>query len=171
MVSILCNGSRNPTLHQEAVDIFRFCQCEHIELFAQWIPRGENTTADYLSRILDMNDWAVFFSAVLFVYFDKTWGPHTVDRFASHLSHQLPTFNSLWWSPGSSGVDCFTWEGESNWCLPPPPHLSARFRLISAHIPTGLSFWAGTTTITLSCSPFLFSQKLYSLGVLPHGLS
>ena len=52
-----------------------------------------------------------------------------------------------------------------------PRNLSARFRLISGCIPTGLSFWTGTTTIPLSCSPVLFSQKLCSLGVLQHGLS
>ena len=120
VVSVLANGSRLPHLHEQAIAVFKFCRVHRIRLLAQWIPRSVNVTADYLSRILDDDDWQM--APPLFQYFDQKWGPHTVDRFASHLSRQVSRFNALWWSPGAEGVDCFTqhWEGECNWCLPPP---------------------------------------------------
>lgn len=51
---------------------------------------------------------------------DSWWGPFTVDRFASDLNAQLPRFNSRWWCPGTSGVNCFLqdWKGENNWVNP-----------------------------------------------------
>ena len=52
---------------------------------------------------------------------DAPWGPHSVDRFASHRSFQLPRFCSWWWCPGTETVDAFTvsWEGDNNWLVPP----------------------------------------------------
>ena len=38
----------------------------------EWIPRSENEVADYLSKIVDFDDWSVkdsYFQAV-----DSTWG-------------------------------------------------------------------------------------------------
>lgn len=49
------------------------------------------------------------------------FGPHTVDRFASAVTAQIPRFFSRWLNPGCEGVDCFTvnWSGENNWLCPP----------------------------------------------------
>ena len=43
-------------LHTIAVEIFRFC-ANDIELELQWIPRTEIERADYISRIIDIDDW------------------------------------------------------------------------------------------------------------------
>ena len=52
---------------------------------------------------------------------DSTFGPHTVDRFASVYNAQLERFNSKYWNPGSEAVDAFIvdWGGENNWLCPP----------------------------------------------------
>ena len=39
-----------------------------------------------------------------FPVIDAKWGPHTIDRFASHYNAQVPRFNSKSASPGCSGV-------------------------------------------------------------------
>ena len=38
---------------------------------------------------------------------NKLWGPFTIDRFASSRNTKTPRFNSLYWNPGSEGVDLF----------------------------------------------------------------
>ena len=57
----------------------------------------------------------------IFQGIDSIWGPHTIDRFATHYNRQLPRFNSRFWNPNSEAVDAFTcdWSGENNWLCPP----------------------------------------------------
>jgi len=45
----------------------------------------------------------------------------TVDLFADDRNTQLAIFNSKVFSPGTSGVDAFsfTWTGQNNWLCPP----------------------------------------------------
>ena len=56
-----------------------------------------------------------------FAEIDASWGPHTIDHFASFTNTQLPLFNSRCWNPDSEEVDAFTvnWVGENNWWCPP----------------------------------------------------
>ncbi|XP_043227136.1 uncharacterized protein LOC122384150 isoform X2 [Amphibalanus amphitrite] len=57
---------------------------------------------------------------------DRMFGPHTVDRFAAVGTALLPTYNSRFADPCSSGVDALgqtDWGAENNWVNPP-------FRLI-----------------------------------------
>ena len=58
----------------------------------------------------------------IFAAFDILWGPHTVDRFASFRSREIPRFNSKWLSPATEGIDAFTisWKNENNWLFSPP---------------------------------------------------
>ena len=107
------------TLQKLALKIFELCQQNRIQLFVQWIPRALNTAADTLSRIVDVDDLVV--SSSVFTYLEHQWGPHSVDRFASHCCTHLPRFNSRWWNPGCEAVDAFTceWRSDNNWCVPP----------------------------------------------------
>jgi len=122
---ILMHGSRLPHLHSEAVQIFQLCYKHGIQLHAEWLPREENARADLFSKIEDEDDWQL--NPVVFSDIDRDWGPHTIDRFSSSSTTQLPRFCSLFWNPGCLVVDAFTtsWSGELNW-LCPPPHLIAR---------------------------------------------
>lgn len=117
--SILSVGSSKPHLQKEAVAIYSLCHEAGIRFSAEWIPRHFNFKADYWSKVVDTDDWML--NPVHFRQLDILWGPHTVDRFASHNSFQLPRFCSRWWCPGTETVDAFTvsWGGENNWLVPP----------------------------------------------------
>ena len=57
VVRIVHNGSIVAHLQQIAVDIFSFCFTNSVSLKTQWILRAENELADYLSRLVDPEDW------------------------------------------------------------------------------------------------------------------
>ena len=119
VVRILQVGSRLDSLQEQALLVFNLARENNIRIEPEWIPRQENQKADYISRIIDPDDWML--RRDLFLYIDNIWGPHTVDRFASEHNAQLPKFNSRFWNPGSEAIDSFTvnWYGENNWWCPP----------------------------------------------------
>ena len=80
-----------------AFKIFSTCLQNNISLDIQWIPRDQNSKADYLSKIIDYEDWGV--TKQFFDFINSMWGPHTIDRFASPLKV----------IPGEAGfrTDCF----------------------------------------------------------------
>ena len=116
---ILLVGSKMALLQATALKIFSLSVQYQIRFEPQWIPRGLNERADYLSRIIDYDDWQL--NPLVFSELDNAWVPHTVDRFASFQNSQVPRFNSRCWNPGSEAVDAFTvdWSGENNWWCPP----------------------------------------------------
>ena len=119
VVRILMVGSRKPDLQAEALAVFSISLAHHLHIEPEWVPRKNNETADYLSRIVDYDDWSL--SQSTFKELDEHWGPHTVDRFASYYNTKLPRFNSRFWNPGSEAVDAFTcdWSEDNNWLCPP----------------------------------------------------
>ena len=100
---IVAIGSSKINLQALAMDIFNLFLVDSIILEAQWIPRSLTERADLLSRFVDKDDWSV--NPSVFRVIDAKWGPHTIDRFASHYNAQVPRFNSKFSSPGCSGVD------------------------------------------------------------------
>ncbi|CAC5391543.1 unnamed protein product [Mytilus coruscus] len=113
-VSIVQKGSAKVHLQEIAINIFKLCSELNITLDVVWIPRSKNTKADYISKMIDIEDWGT--NKEFFKLVDDMWGPHTVDRFASNLNKQLPIFNSKFWNPGVEAVDAFTqnWKNEVN---------------------------------------------------------
>ena len=69
-----------------ALRIFETC----LEFSLRWIPRLENEKADFVSRIVDFDDWGIH--PGVFQYYDRLWGQHSVDWFASFSNAQLPRF-------------------------------------------------------------------------------
>ena len=130
---ILLNGcSSVMPLHRLAVRLFWFCTEHRVALDVYWIPREENQLADYLAGIFDKDDWRLhtFFFRML----DRLWGPHGIDRFASHLNNLCPVFNSAWWCPGCSDVNCLSlidWAKFNNWCNPPFRLIGQLLRVLS----------------------------------------
>ncbi|VDI18252.1 Hypothetical predicted protein [Mytilus galloprovincialis] len=59
VVSIVHKGSMKPYLQDIAYDIFVTCLKYNVSLEVEWIPRAENEIADYISRIIDTDDWGV----------------------------------------------------------------------------------------------------------------
>ena len=56
---IIVTGSKNPSLQQEAPAIFSTSVANSIRIEPEWIPREENELADYVSRIVDYDDWSL----------------------------------------------------------------------------------------------------------------
>jgi hypothetical protein len=117
-VHILQSGSMKPNLQEIAYDIFSFYRKHNTSINIQWVPRDKTQKADYLSKIIDFEDWGV--TKTFFDFIDSLYGPHTVNRFASAKNNKLPRFNSLDWNPGIEAVDSFTqnWAMENNWFRP-----------------------------------------------------
>ena len=87
---IVESGSMKEHLPQLVVDIFYTARENNIEIAVQWIPRLLNERADYLSKIVDYDDWIVkdcYFRAVT-----SLWGPCSVDCFASSISRKFRRF-------------------------------------------------------------------------------
>ena len=119
VVRIIQVGSKKGKLQSEALKIFKLCLEYSIKLEPEWIPREENEVADYISRIVDYDDWGI--NHDVFNMLDDRWGPHTVDRFASHYNTKLVRFNSRYLDHGTEAVDAFTvdWGSENNYFCPP----------------------------------------------------
>ena len=94
-----------------------------MKLVVQWVPRELNRYADYLSDIVDHDDWQTSFS--FFRYLEKRLGPHTVDRFASSSNTKLRRFNSKYLCPNTEQVNAFSisWTLETNYLVPPVTHV------------------------------------------------
>ena len=135
-------GSMNFELHVLAINIFTLSINNQITLNIQWIPREENVQADYISKLVDPDDWQI--TEALFEYLETLWGPHTVDCFANYYNHKLPRFFSRFWNPNTSGVDFFIQKLSNENCLVVPP-VSIASRVLH----------------------YLFSQKTNATVVLP----
>ena len=119
VVKIKEKGSMQHELQQISLDLYSVCSRHNISMEIEWIPRTENDRADFISRLIDHDDWGV--SEALFRWVDAWWGPHEVDWFASTHNAMLPVFYTRYWSPGSAGIDAFTenWRGKKGWFVPP----------------------------------------------------
>lgn len=92
-----------------------------------------NTKTDYLSNIIDYEDWQTSFE--FFQFIDSFWGPHTADIFANVYNFiKLPRFNSLFWFPETEGLDPFSqnWHDENNWLVPPISLICKTIRFMHA---------------------------------------
>ena len=117
-------GGMKLDLHRLAIKIFQFCAKHNIRLEVRWIPRLENEKGDYISRLIDFDDWQII--PELFRLLEDLWGPHTVDCFTNSYTAKIPRFFSRFWNPGTSGIHFFAQSLESENCLVVPPvHLVA----------------------------------------------
>ena len=118
-LKILEKGSRKVHLHELAMVAFSACVKFNIKMQLHWVPRAVNEQADFLSRIIDTDDWQI--SDAFFQYVNSLWEPAAIDRFASFKNTKLPRFNFRFWNPGTQTVDCFTadWSHDMNLLVPP----------------------------------------------------
>jgi hypothetical protein len=117
-------------LHQMAFAVFSIYLKARIELDIQWIPCSLNEKADYLSKIIDYDDWKI--TPQLFRLLEEKFGPDTVDCLADYNNCKVQKFYSRFWNPGAAGIDAFfhSWEGENALLLPPG---SSCFSLVFMH--------------------------------------
>ena len=148
-------GSRKSGLQSETERIFEICVHHGISIESEWVPRSSNEQADYLSRIVDFDDWSV--SPHIFRFSDLKWRPHSIDRFADEHNHLLPRFDSRFWNPYCEAMDTFTrsWDFDNNWVCPPPQlvprtlkHMRSCCALVTLIVPLWRSalFWPLLTT-------------------------
>jgi ribonuclease HI len=117
---IIPAGSPHPRIQQVALDIFWLAEELGCRLQVEWVPREQNKEADAVTRWFDYDDWQL--APAVFAHADALWGPHSMDRFASHTNHVLARFNSLHHCPDTEGVNALAqtdWALHNNWCNPP----------------------------------------------------
>jgi len=85
----------------------------------QWIPRTKLDRADFIYRIIDVDDWQITTS--FFELLDYAWGPHTVDCFANFYNKKVNKFYSRFRNLGCCGVDFFVQNLTPGNCLIVPP--------------------------------------------------
>jgi hypothetical protein len=119
VVSIINKGRMKRELQDIAISILCNCLNNNISIYVEWIPRSKNDQADFISRIVDYDDWGV--SDEIFIHLDSLWGPHEIDWFANYNNHKLPVFYSRSWTINAIGIDAFTvnWNGVNGWFVPP----------------------------------------------------
>ena len=95
---IVESGSMRKDLHFLCFKVFQTCLLHKISLEIQWIPRSGVQRADYISRLIDTDDWKI---STQFLSFLKDFGDLT------HLivSQIITTPNSLSFIPGSGTRD------------------------------------------------------------------
>ena len=119
VVRIIRVGSMVKELQDIALNVFLFNSQRRIQLDVIWLPREQNSQADFHSRIVDFDDYSLHDE--VFFQLDELWGPHSVDRVACSYNTKLPRFNSRFLQPGTEAVDAFSqdWSSENNWLVPP----------------------------------------------------
>ena len=118
-------GVPSRELTEIATAIWALAFEKNICLSAKHLAGVLNVRADSLSRLSVSSEWQLH--PRIFAYIDQMWGPHTIDRFSSMVTCLLPTYNSRYRDPYSSGVDAFAqrdWHMHMNF-------INAPFRLIS----------------------------------------
>ena len=165
--SIVQVGSMRQDLHLIAVRIYQLCITNQVELAIQWIPQTELQKADYISRMIDIDDWQI--TPELFSYLDLIWGKHTIDCFANYYNKKTDRFFSWHWNPGCTAVDFFVQKLIGENCLVVPPiSLIARavnyLHRCQAVATVVVPFWPSSAfwpIITRKFSNFIVDYKVF----------
>ena len=140
--------------------IFVLTQENDIQLSAKFLAGKLNNHADFLSRIVSPYEWKLH--PGVFNQLDMLWGPHTVDRFASEMSTQLPRYNSLYSDPSTEAIDAMTqdWKKENNFINPP-------FWMLNRIVAKLIREKAAATIIAPTWKAHPWYQKLQQIATTP----
>ena len=121
--------SRNPLMQAELRPLW-WLLCTHGITLESTYVRSADNLADGLSRYDYSTSMRLLPS--VFTSLDRRWGPHTIDRFASHADTQLPRYNSATLDPRSEGVNSLSldWAGSNSWVFPPVELISRVVHLL-----------------------------------------
>ncbi|GAQ93576.1 hypothetical protein KFL_016690010 [Klebsormidium nitens] len=113
-------GSRLEHLQEICLDIFWLCYKQQIDLTPDWVPRTQNELADYLSKLVDYDDFGL--QPAAFSRLVQQLGAVDIDCFASEHNALLPAFFSELWTPRARAANAFaqSWSGSRCYCFPPP---------------------------------------------------
>jgi hypothetical protein len=76
--------SKSPTRMCELRKLFLLIDTYDIKIRTRYIRSASNVWADSVSRVTDSSDWQV--APRKLKHFNKMWGPHRTDRFASYAN-------------------------------------------------------------------------------------
>ena len=89
---ISSSGSCKLDLQKLALKIYDLKRRYSMVLEVNWVPRENNKTADYLSKIFDSDDWEI--TEGFLNYLEGKWGSFSIDRFANFDNTKCGKFNS-----------------------------------------------------------------------------
>jgi len=124
---VITTGSSRPiALMEENRRLHAVCLSLGVTLWAEYIPSALNRWAYRLSRTRDWTAWTLRRDA--FLKFERLYGPHTVDLFATAETKRCGRFFSRLATPGASAVDAMqhSWRDENSWANPQPQPGRAR---------------------------------------------
>ena len=119
VVIIVNKGTMILDLQDLAMQIFNFSSMHAIHLEIEWLPRSLNDKADYLSMVIEKNDWGISFEILSMI--ENKLGSLDVEYFAAEHNAKLPLFYSKFWFYQSSSVDTFTYDWSQSFGLYVPP--------------------------------------------------
>ena len=120
VANINFQGGQSQQLTSVATQIWSEALRNNVTLTAKYLAGSLNIHADYLSREITTTDWKL--NPAIFSYLDRLWGPHTIDRCAGMNNHLIEVYNSRYYDPDTSGVDCLAqqdWGNHNNFINPP----------------------------------------------------
>lgn len=154
-------GGPVPTLTNLSQAVWALVYKLDIDLRAHYLPGHLNIQADQLSRTTSQYEWML--NPQVFKHIDGLFGPHTIDRFASFQTRQLPRYNSVSYDPESEGIDALSqdnWTAENNFVNPP-------FRLISKVLKIVNMQTAEATVIAPDWPNQVWMQTLKKMAICP----
>jgi hypothetical protein len=116
-------GSKKEELQELVIRIFDLTEKHNFGIQPIWIPREQNERADFNSHLNEYNHYDFSLKSEIFQCLDTMYGQHTIDRFASVDSTQLPHYNTKFYSKNASGLDAFMFNwgyDHNNYVFPPP---------------------------------------------------
>ena len=154
-------GGSSQNLSNIATNIWTLLVENQIHVQVRHLSGIKNVIADQLSRLSSQYEWML--SPALFRYLDWVWGPHTCDRFASHLTCQISNYNSFHADPATSGIDALVqmdWGKQNNF-------VNAPLRLLDRVINTIITQKATATIIAPEWLAMQWCRKLRLLSISP----
>ena len=162
-------------VHEIALRIYQLCLEQKIELGIDWIPRTNLQRADFLSQLIDVDDWQI--TQECYNTLETLWGRHTLDCFANYYNAEISRFISWHWNPGCTGVDFFVQNlSEENCLVVPPITVIARalfyLRKQKAKATVLVKFWPSSyfwPVITKQLAHYVIDYAVFNGSALEHG--
>jgi len=133
-------GSGKFRLQRYATYIADLCEQNGTVIRPVWIPRCLNNVADFISKMVDYEDYSV--SHDFFHLAQQITGfVPDFDRFANNMNTKCDQFNSATFCVGSVGVNAYNYHwghGAKNWLFPPPRLVAQTVRYLQSCNGVGL---------------------------------
>ena len=153
--------------------LFLVCDTHNISLLPERVPTDLNK-ADGLSRFHDLEEWVL--QSWVWRDLQRSYGPHSVDRFASANAHQLQRYNSRFYDPFAEQVNAFSvhpagWSAENNYCNPPFSLLGQLVSFLESLVDDGFRVAATVVAPRWERAPWFFPLLALSTEylVIPAG--